>query len=204
MILYKVCGMDTKRKIINSAIELFGQHGYDGVTIDMLVKKAGINKSTFYYHYESKISLFHFVLHSRLSHYHETIRAEISSSKTPDEMLTGLIDVVFSREKADLQLFTRELTDGGRNITPDIFRIMYDIAEAFFTVLYNDEPEITTFHIYILMGTSDFFLNIRNLQDNWKKHVPKNHSIVSISFDEENVRNRLKNLLLREIKQTGE
>ena len=119
-------------------------------------------------------------------------------------MVSRMIEIVFDRDKADLQLFSRELTDGGKNITPEIFRVVYNIAETFFTVLYNDEPEITSFHIYLLMGTADFFLNIRNFQENWKKYVPKNDPVVSMSFDEGNVRKRLKELLLRELKLTGD
>lgn len=149
------------------------------------------------------MSLFHFVLHQRLTHYHESIRTEVASCNTPDEMISGLIDIVFTRDKADLQLFTREITDGGKNITPDIFRIIYDIAETLFTVLYSDESDITSFHIFMLMGTSDFFLNMKNFQENWKKFVPKKDPIVRLSFDEDNVRQMLKALLVRELTTNG-
>jgi len=48
---------DRKNDIIDAGIELFITKGYDAININDLVEKAGISKSTFYLHYESKESL---------------------------------------------------------------------------------------------------------------------------------------------------
>jgi AcrR family transcriptional regulator len=44
-------------RILKSAVDLFKQYGYENVKIDDICEKAGITKSTFYYHYKSKTDL---------------------------------------------------------------------------------------------------------------------------------------------------
>jgi AcrR family transcriptional regulator len=47
----------TSTRILETAVGLFKQYGYESVRIDDICKKAGITKSTFYYHYKSKTDL---------------------------------------------------------------------------------------------------------------------------------------------------
>ncbi len=49
--------MSNKDKIMEAATELFHSYGYDGTSIDMLIKKAGVSKSNFYYYFEGKEEL---------------------------------------------------------------------------------------------------------------------------------------------------
>lgn len=49
--------MSNKDKIMDAATELFHIYGYDGTSIDMLIKKAGVSKSNFYYYFEGKEEL---------------------------------------------------------------------------------------------------------------------------------------------------
>jgi TetR/AcrR family transcriptional repressor of nem operon len=49
--------MSNKDKIMEAATELFHLYGYDGTSIDMLIKKAGVSKSNFYYYFEGKEEL---------------------------------------------------------------------------------------------------------------------------------------------------
>lgn len=49
--------MSNKDKIMDAATELFPLYGYDGTSIDMLIKKAGVSKSNFYYYFEGKEEL---------------------------------------------------------------------------------------------------------------------------------------------------
>ena len=49
--------MSNKDKIMEAATELFHTYGYDGTSIDMLIKKAEVSKSNFYYYFEGKEEL---------------------------------------------------------------------------------------------------------------------------------------------------
>ncbi|MCK5399504.1 TetR/AcrR family transcriptional regulator [bacterium] len=50
--------MTTKEKIIKIALELFSQHGFENVSMDMIKDAAKIAKGTLYYHFASKDALF--------------------------------------------------------------------------------------------------------------------------------------------------
>ena len=49
--------MSNKDKIINAAIKLFYLFGYNGTSVDTLIKEAGVSKSNFYYYFSSKEEL---------------------------------------------------------------------------------------------------------------------------------------------------
>ena len=49
---------DTRTKILNSALELFNEYGYDETTIPMICQKAGVSKTTLHYYFPKKQDLF--------------------------------------------------------------------------------------------------------------------------------------------------
>jgi AcrR family transcriptional regulator len=44
----------TRRKLVDAALELFFEKGYDNVTVDDICEKAGVSKGAFYGHFKSK------------------------------------------------------------------------------------------------------------------------------------------------------
>ncbi len=49
---------DTLKEIRSAAFGLFGQHGYDGVSMNSVAQEAGITKAALYWHYDGKEALF--------------------------------------------------------------------------------------------------------------------------------------------------
>ncbi len=49
--------IETKAKIYDSADQLFRTYGFDHVSVDSIVEKAGVSKGSFYVHFDSKNSL---------------------------------------------------------------------------------------------------------------------------------------------------
>lgn len=49
---------ETRAKITEAARVLFNQHGFEGVTIDMVMSAAGLTRGGFYNHFENKQQLF--------------------------------------------------------------------------------------------------------------------------------------------------
>jgi AcrR family transcriptional regulator len=45
---------DTRRRILEVALELFGEHGYAGTSIADITKELGISKAALYYHFAAK------------------------------------------------------------------------------------------------------------------------------------------------------
>ena len=50
--------MTTKEKILDTALELFSRHGYDGVSVRDIARAVGIRESSLYNHFPSKRALF--------------------------------------------------------------------------------------------------------------------------------------------------
>jgi len=50
--------MTTKEKIVETALELFSQRGYDGVSVRDIARAVGIRESSLYNHFESKRAIF--------------------------------------------------------------------------------------------------------------------------------------------------
>lgn len=48
----------TRARIVESARILFNRHGFEGVTIDMVMAEAGLTRGGFYNHFESKEALY--------------------------------------------------------------------------------------------------------------------------------------------------
>lgn len=49
--------VNTKEKILLTAIKLFSKHGYDTVSLSKIAKEVGITKPAIYYHFDSKEKL---------------------------------------------------------------------------------------------------------------------------------------------------
>lgn len=50
--------MTTKEKIVETALELFSQRGYDGVSVRDIARAVGIRESSLYNHFENKRAIF--------------------------------------------------------------------------------------------------------------------------------------------------
>lgn len=50
--------LQTKKKILETALELFSKKGFDRVTVDEIVKKSGVSKGAFYVYFPSKYDVF--------------------------------------------------------------------------------------------------------------------------------------------------
>lgn len=55
----------TKQRLIQTAVELFGRHGFHAVGLDRVIDEVGVSKQTFYNHFESKDDLVLAVLAQR-------------------------------------------------------------------------------------------------------------------------------------------
>lgn len=86
--------MDTKKKIVNSAIELFKEMGYDQVSIPKICEKAGITKGTFYYYFQNKGEVIYEHIEQIFTDYYD-ILPEILKCSSPREQLWMLFNYAF-------------------------------------------------------------------------------------------------------------
>ena len=89
--------MSNKDKIMEVAAELFHLYGYDGTSIDILIKKAGVSKSNFYYHFKGKEELGLSVL-AKLADNHLRELSEIMQTdlNAPEQLMEAYKKVIAS------------------------------------------------------------------------------------------------------------
>ena len=46
--------LNARQRILDSAVHLFSKHGYEGVTLDDLMRGAQLTRGAFYAHFDSK------------------------------------------------------------------------------------------------------------------------------------------------------
>ncbi len=66
----------TKRKIYNSAVDLFKKHGFDNTTIEDISRKAGVSVGAFYHYYPSKADIYS-ELYQKIDEFYENNADEI-------------------------------------------------------------------------------------------------------------------------------
>jgi TetR/AcrR family transcriptional regulator, cholesterol catabolism regulator len=103
----------TRRALVDAAIELFGRDGFDATSVQSIVKQANLTKGSFYYHFESKVSLL-FEIHERFIDAHLLRIEKVLASDLPgDEMVRVVVrDVIVkgaAQFKAEVTIFYQEL-----------------------------------------------------------------------------------------------
>ena len=108
---------ETRTRILDSAEELFMQHGFEGASMRMLTAKAGVNLAAVNYHFGSKDALIEAVFHRRLDAMNAERIAELErlekeaagKALTPDAIIRAFIG-------ASLRMI-EDARGGGRNFT---------------------------------------------------------------------------------------
>lgn len=96
--------VNNKEKIFNVSIDLFSQHGYDGVSIRQIATEVGIKESSIYNHYKSKEE----ILNSILEYYISKMTSEEIPLAQAGRNLDMGIDIFY---KAGLELYKSKLSE---------------------------------------------------------------------------------------------
>lgn len=120
----------TREALLSAGSELFAAHGYDGVSVETLAERAGVNKALVSYHFGGKRGLYGAILRETFAELAERVAALEAQASSPPEFLRGLI-----------ALF-RELAEKRRPNFPAIF-----LREALSRGL---EPEMLTAFLSVI------------------------------------------------------
>jgi len=80
-------GQSTRQRIVEAATRLFGESGYDGTSIEGVLKATGVSRGALYHHFEGKQALFDAVLEQVQAQLAKEILGQGSRSKDPMESL---------------------------------------------------------------------------------------------------------------------
>jgi AcrR family transcriptional regulator len=102
---------ETRASLIRSALELFGEHGYDAVTVTDIADRSDVDPSTFFRHFPSKES----VLFTDIDSYVDHVRRLIDQRPVDEPIIETLRET--SRAWSSGETFDLELENLRANLT---------------------------------------------------------------------------------------
>ena len=75
--------MTTRERILDSALNLFAEKGYDGVGVDLIAEKAGLKGPSIYKHFKSKEEILNVLLDQVENYYITNFGSEINFGQIP-------------------------------------------------------------------------------------------------------------------------
>jgi len=104
-----------EKAILDAAVELFSEYGYDGVSMRRIAEAAGVSKSNIYHHFASKEALYLGILHGSAQHLSEIIEVLAEGKGDFGQLLRVFADAhlehLFANETT-LRLVLREAFSG--------------------------------------------------------------------------------------------
>ena len=85
----------SRKKILDAALELFAMQGYHNTSISQIAKKAGVSKGLMYNYFDGKDDLMHQIVYERLSEGHDFVE-QIGKQPDAKSKLRLLIDFSFN------------------------------------------------------------------------------------------------------------
>jgi len=102
----------TKKSIIQAAVKLFGEKGYENTSIEQLAKEAGVGKGTVYSYFSTKRDIFYAFCEGELEYIHEQLAAKTDkNAPILEQMMTVFMAefVYITRNPEFGRLFMQEM-----------------------------------------------------------------------------------------------
>jgi AcrR family transcriptional regulator len=151
--------MSTKKKILDEALTLFAEKGYDGTGVDLIAERVGIKGPSLYKHYKGKEEILNALIDVAEERYEEMFGSEKNIGKIPkdreefikatmerisftmrDPMIRKirmlLVQEQFRNERIS-EVTTRHQLDGIQRMFAKIIKGMMDEG-----IVKNDDPEL--------------------------------------------------------------
>ena len=151
--------MSTKDKILDAALTLFAENGYNGTSVEQIAKAVGIKAPSLYKHYKSKEDILNSLIDSAEVRYEEMFGSERNIGKIPEsreefiEMTMGRISFTMRdpiirktrmflvqeqfRNQRTSEVTTRHQLDGIQRMYAKILKGMMDKG-----LVKQDDPEL--------------------------------------------------------------
>jgi AcrR family transcriptional regulator len=95
---------DTRQRILDVALDLFTEQGYDGTSLRQIAEQLGVTKAALYYHFESKEDIL-MALHMRIHDFGREALMLIGEEPVTLELWRNLLDQIVGEMLAQRKLF---------------------------------------------------------------------------------------------------
>lgn len=133
---------DTKKKILDKALELFAENGYDSVSVGEIAKAVGIKAPSLYSHYPSKQAIFNAIVEDtalQYQKYTDKINIHVQNAKKDMSVFSEITEEVLIKKVSQIfsySLHDEEISRFRRMMTIEQFRS--EELSAFYTERYVD------------------------------------------------------------------
>ena len=76
--------MSTKERILDEALTLFSENGYDGTSVEQIAEKVGIKAPSLYKHFKGKEDILNAIIDNAEAHYEESFGSEKHIGRLPE------------------------------------------------------------------------------------------------------------------------
>ncbi|MGC9364841.1 MAG: TetR/AcrR family transcriptional regulator [Fidelibacterota bacterium] len=167
----------TKEKIIEVAIECFGENGYDGTSMRMIAEKSGVSKPAIYYYFPDKEHLFQGIFLYTMEKFRIALQSIKDSSKSAVEKLKEILLIrCFSfHQNVDIKRFmSRVFLNGVKNILKLDHQKFFGEHEKIILEIIQQGIEEGSFRndinpryfLYSLIGTANLFTRDQMMNGN--------------------------------------
>lgn len=196
---------DARGALMNTAAQLFAEHGFEAVSTRMLAKEAGVNIAMIAYYFGSKEKLFEAIIEERIPKTREMLLGFLESDLEPFEKLSAVVnayvDKIFQTSSFS-KLIYRELSLQQRPAHSEIIlnNIMNNWGIIGKIIEQGQQKGIFRKDVDILMTLASTFGTIGHVVNTpcvLAKALNKTHDSDIFSED---VRTRVKNHLVQMLK----
>jgi AcrR family transcriptional regulator len=116
---------DARARVLDAAVELFADHGYDGTSVAQVIARAGVAKGGFYHHFASKEALLYEVygdlIGRQLAAMDEILARRLPAAQTLRALVLDLVESTAASARPAL-VFWREMNRLGDERTDEYRR----------------------------------------------------------------------------------
>ncbi|MFE7442451.1 TetR/AcrR family transcriptional regulator [Streptomyces chartreusis] len=163
-------GVESRQRILDAAVEIAGERGYDGTSIAAVSAKCGLPASSIYWHFKDKDDLIAAVIERSFEAWLTAVELPGEEAGTPLERVTAMAGNVakslvdapdFLRLGLMLALERRPTEPRGRTVFLQVRDITHrkiaEVAGTLFPAL--DEAAVDTLTTYAIAGADGLFVH---------------------------------------------
>ena len=137
---------ETKEILLDAALEIFSEKGFNGATTRTIAKKAGVNEVTLFRHFGTKDSLFDAVIERDLNIKDQYMSVKIDPGDDPVKLITE-ISVLMHSVMAERSRISRMIMQDGSRVGSDHMKRMgptqgIDMLTKLFKEMGAEDPEM--------------------------------------------------------------
>jgi TetR/AcrR family transcriptional regulator len=132
----------TVARILEAARDVFAEAGFDGARVDVIARKAGVNKAALYYHIGDKKALYAEVIHGVIGTAAARLAQGMGDADTPEDKVRTYISTLaraFDENPQMPRIMMMELAAGGRNLPGIFFKDLLALFGSLSAILKEGE-----------------------------------------------------------------